>query len=122
MAAALSAKPSSLCQSPSGCRFTTRVRLRTMNRPAGYPCGGETAVICVSLSTEKDVALLAPNLTAVAPVKFLPVMTTVVPPAAGPVSGLMSAMNGPGQLGGGGSASLVPRTVACTNGPLRDPS
>jgi hypothetical protein len=49
----------------------------------GGHAGGETAVICVSLSTVKEVAALAPNLTAVAPVKFLPVMTTVVPPSDG---------------------------------------
>jgi hypothetical protein len=34
--------------------------------------------------TVYDVALFAPNLTAVAPVKLVPVMTTLVPPAVGP--------------------------------------
>jgi len=34
--------------------------------------------------TVKPVALFAPNLTAVAPVKLVPVMVTDVPPAAGP--------------------------------------
>jgi hypothetical protein len=63
--------------------------------------GGEIAVICVSESMVKDVALTVPNRTALVPVKFLPVMTTVVPPAAGPWSGSRLAMNGPGQLLGG---------------------
>jgi hypothetical protein len=59
-------------------------------------------VIWLSLSTVKDAALLEPNRTAVAPVKLRPVMVTVVPPAAGPLSGLMLLMNDPSQLGGGG--------------------
>jgi hypothetical protein len=35
------------------------------------------------------VASLVPNLTAVAPVKPVPVMETVVPPAVGPLVGLI---------------------------------
>ena len=34
--------------------------------------------------TTLKLALVAPNLTAVAPVKFVPVIVTGVPPAAGP--------------------------------------
>jgi len=68
-----------------------------------YDTGGETAVICVSESTVKDAASTDPNRTAVAPVKFLPVMTTLVPPAAGPLSGSRLLMNGPSQLPGGSS-------------------
>jgi hypothetical protein len=34
------------------------------------------------------VAAVAPNFTAVAPVKFVPVMVTTVPPAVGPLVGL----------------------------------
>ena len=49
---------------------------------------GVTAVICVALSTVKLVAGVPPTVTAVAPVKFAPVITTLVPPAAGPVLGL----------------------------------
>ena len=45
---------------------------------------GEVAVICVAELTVKLVAAVAPNLTAVAPVKLVPVMTTLVPPAVGP--------------------------------------
>ena len=48
---------------------------------------GEVAVICVAELTVYDVALFAPNLTAVAPVKLVPVMTTLVPPAVGPDAG-----------------------------------
>ena len=45
---------------------------------------GAVAVICVALFTVKPLAVLAPNFTAVAPVKFVPVITTEVPPVAGP--------------------------------------
>ncbi len=38
-----------------------------------------TALIVVLFVTEKDVAAVPPNFTAVAPVKFVPVMLTVQP-------------------------------------------
>ena len=50
---------------------------------------GEVAVIDVAEIAITLVALAAPNLTAVAPVKLVPVMVTVVPPVAGPLVGLM---------------------------------
>jgi ketosteroid isomerase-like protein len=43
---------------------------------------GETAVIELAEFTAKLVALVEPNLTAVAPLKLVPVMVTVVPPPA----------------------------------------
>ena len=46
--------------------------------------GGEVAVIEVAEFTVKLVALVAPNFTAVAPVKPFPVMATDVPPSAVP--------------------------------------
>jgi len=52
--------------------------------------GGDTAVIEVivfTVFTVKLVALIEPNLTAVAPVKLAPVIVTFVPPAAGPLVG-----------------------------------
>lgn len=49
---------------------------------------GEVAVIWVALLTAKDAAAVPPNLTAVAPVKLVPVMITLVPPVGGPVLGL----------------------------------
>jgi hypothetical protein len=48
---------------------------------------GAVAVITVGEKIIK-VAVVAPNLTAVAPVKFVPVIVTVVPPAFGPLVGL----------------------------------
>src|SRR5205823_1380537 len=48
---------------------------------------GDVAVILVALLMVKEVALLLPNLTAVAPVKLVPLMVTEVPPAAGPLVG-----------------------------------
>jgi hypothetical protein len=51
-------------------------------------CAGDVAVIDVALLTVKVVAAVAPKSTAVAPVKFVPVMVTDVPPAAGPLLGL----------------------------------
>ena len=49
---------------------------------------GEVAVIWVSLSTVKLCAGVLPKLTAVAPVKPVPVIVTVVPPVVGPAVGL----------------------------------
>ena len=57
---------------------------------------GETAVICVAESTVKLVANVPPNVTADALVKFVPVMTTDVPPAAGPDAGAMPLIVGAG--------------------------
>ena len=54
---------------------------------------GAVAVICVSLFTVNDVAFVAPNLTAVAPVNPLPVMTTDVPPRVEPTVGEMPVMD-----------------------------
>ena len=48
---------------------------------------GEVAVIDVAELTVKPVAGVAPNATAVAPVKPVPVMVTDVPPASGPAVG-----------------------------------
>jgi len=49
---------------------------------------GEVAVISVAELTTTLDAEFAPNFTPVAPVKFVPVMVTDVPPAAGPLVGL----------------------------------
>ena len=43
---------------------------------------GTVAVICVALFTVKVTAAVPPNVTAVAPVKFVPVITSVAAPAA----------------------------------------
>ncbi len=55
---------------------------------------GAVAVIDVSLLTVKLAAVVAPNWTAVAPVKLVLVIVTVVPPAAGPEVGEMDVMVG----------------------------
>ena len=55
---------------------------------------GAVAVIDVEVTTVNDVAAVAPNLTAVTPVKSAPVIVTLVPPVTGPVAGLMLAMVG----------------------------
>jgi hypothetical protein len=49
--------------------------------------GGATAVMVVPLVTVNDVAALLPKSTAVAPVKPLPVIVTVVPPVSEPEAG-----------------------------------
>ena len=67
----------------------------TGTHPAG--CAGETAVTWVSASTLKLVALRVPNFTDVAPVKPLPAIFTVVPPAVVPVLGLREEMEGMGK-------------------------
>ena len=48
---------------------------------------GDMAVIAVALATVKLVAGVLPKRTLVAPVKFVPVIVTAVPPAAGPLAG-----------------------------------
>jgi hypothetical protein len=50
-------------------------------------CAGAVAVIDVSLLTVKVVAAVAPKLTALAPVKPVPVMVTLFPPAVDPLLG-----------------------------------
>ena len=55
---------------------------------------GATAVIRVAELTVKLLAGVVPNLTALAPVKLLPVMTTDVPPVVGPARGLRDVTEG----------------------------
>ena len=55
---------------------------------------GDVAVIDVALLTVNVVAAVAPNFTAVAPVKLVPVIVTDVPPAVGPELGLTPVMMG----------------------------
>ena len=50
---------------------------------------GAVAVMEVLLATLKVVAATPPNVTLVAPVKFVPVRVTAVPPAVGPELGLL---------------------------------
>ena len=52
------------------------------------------AVIVVALTTVNPVAALAPNFTAVAPVKLVPVIVTELPPAAGPWVGFSAVTVG----------------------------
>ena len=59
------------------------------------PYLGETAVIDVAESTVKLLALVVPKLTAVAPVKPVPVMITVLPPAGEPRLGSSLVTVGP---------------------------
>ncbi len=55
---------------------------------------GAVAVIWVAEFTVKLVALVAPNFTAVAPLKLVPVMVMDEPPAAGPLVGVMAVTVG----------------------------
>ena len=57
---------------------------------------GAVAVMDVALLTVKVVAAVAPNFTAVAPVRLVPVMVTEVPPVLGPVVGLTPVTVGAG--------------------------
>jgi hypothetical protein len=59
---------------------------------------GDVAVICVALLTVKLLALVVLNLTAVAPVKLVPVIVTEVPPAVGPLTGLTDVTVGAGTV------------------------
>ncbi len=64
----------------------------TVTAPAGL--AGVVAVICVALLTVTDVAAVPSKVTAVAPVRLVPLMTTLVPPAAGPVAGRTPVTDG----------------------------
>ena len=54
---------------------------------------GDTAVTCVALFTTTDVAAVEPKFT-VAPVRSVPVITTLVPPAVVPDDGAMLVIVG----------------------------
>jgi hypothetical protein len=58
---------------------------------------GERALIVVLFTTRNEVAAVVPNLTTVAPVKSLPVIVTLVPPAVGPLFGLTDVTTGTGE-------------------------
>ena len=66
----------------------------TLTAPAAP--AGTVAVIVVAFTTEKDVAAVPPKVTLVAPVKVVPVMVTLFPPAVGPELGLTEVTVGPG--------------------------
>ena len=61
-------------------------------------CAGVTAVRVVALETLNDVTGVPPKLTAVAPVKFVPVRVRVVPPAVAPTFGETAVIVGGGTL------------------------
>ena len=50
---------------------------------------GAVAVMLVALLTVNAVAAVPPKLTALAPVRLVPVIVTMVPPAVGPEDGLI---------------------------------
>lgn len=58
-----------------------------MPTPPASNRAGAIQVINVSLTTVKDVASNPPNVTEVAPVKFLPLIVTLVPPVVLPDTG-----------------------------------
>jgi hypothetical protein len=51
-------------------------------------------MMVVALTTMTLVAVTLPNLTAVAPVKFVPITVTLVPPATDPLAGLTEVTAG----------------------------
>ena len=68
-------------------------------RSATVADGGETAVIWVAESTVKLLACPAkPKVTLVAPVKSVPVITTLVPPLRGPDDGDIAVTAGAGAV------------------------
>jgi len=70
---------------------------------------GDSAVIDVAETTVKLFAATEPNLTALAPVKPVPVIVTFVEPASGPTSGATFVTVGAGTSTG--TPSGVPRPV-----------
>ena len=59
----------------------------TKTTPAAW--AGVTAVICEGLTTVRLVAAIPPKVTVVAPVRFVPIITTFVSPVFGPDVGVM---------------------------------
>jgi hypothetical protein len=81
---------------------------------------GTTAVICVAESTVKLVAAVRLNVTSVAPVRFVPVMTTVVPtgPLIGTNETIVGAVEGTVKFEG---LAAVPPGVVTLIGPVVAP-
>jgi hypothetical protein len=73
---------------------------------------GVTAVKVVAELTLNEAAALDPKSTAVAPVKFVPVMVTEVPPAVEPEDGLTFVT-----VGGAGGVTPVPATISTATPP-----
>ena len=65
------------------CPFTVTVTVTAPALPAGV-----VAVMLVLLTTTTFVAAVPPNVTVAPAAKFVPVIVTAVPPAAGPLFGL----------------------------------
>jgi hypothetical protein len=59
----------------------------TVTVAAPAACAGVVAVILVLLTTTTLVAAVPPNVTVAPVAKFVPVIVTAVPPAAGPFFG-----------------------------------
>jgi len=66
----------------------------TVTSTVPAPRAGETAVTSVALTTVKLVAAVVRKATEVAPVRLVPVIVTVVPPATGPAVGEMAVTVG----------------------------
>ena len=64
----------------------------TSTAPAAF--AGVVQVTVVALTTEIDVAAVPPKVTPLVPVKFVPVIVTDVPPAVGPLEGLIVVIVG----------------------------
>lgn len=90
--------------------------LDTVTSTTPLPAGA-TAVIDLALLMAKDAALVAPNFTAVAPVKSMPVIVTAVPPAAGPLFGEIEITEGAGTCAK--ALRLVPATDATSTATVK---
>ena len=66
----------------------------TLTAPAA--CAGVVAVTWVAESTVNDAAAVPPKVTALAPVRFVPVSVTTVPPSVDPEAGATEAIDGGG--------------------------
>lgn len=69
--------------------------------------GGETAVIVPAETTSKLLAGVLPKSTAVAPDRFVPLITTDVPPLVGPAVGSRPDTAGAGEVGKVGKVGKV---------------
>ena len=65
-----------------------------MSTAPAVACAGVIQVIVVLSTMLREVATIPSNVTKVAPVKFVPVIVTLVPPAVLPLNGEMPVMLG----------------------------
>ena len=93
---------------------------RHRHRHRARTAAGVVAVIVVLLTTTTLVAAVAPNFTVAPAAKFVPVIVTAVPPAAGPLFGTTLLTVGDNYIGESiGQTSALPARLSPSPSPHR---